>query len=551
MSTRHERFVVRAVFATLAALSFIRSDIVIGAYMDTWILPIDHHDGGGLITLPGAGYAGTDAYEHSGSAGDITRIYWALTGQSEFDHEPFPTTTELYRIDAWAPTAGPGNWQPIESQIRGAAGADSAGVDPLIPWVGAFGTNHQWIASQFSAAARGTWVTSGPGPHTPESNLSSAGANGTLMWLKSGSWLYAKWDFSFSIDRAWSALRVTQISTDSWIGSTGTFATDWGTGTNWASPASVPVGNESPIFGSSATIRQTCDLGGDNRQLGGMQFYANKAMLIQSSQIDPGTSLPYTLTLADLPNAVVSVAGNSHQISAPLVLGSDVEFSLAVASAVLTVSGEVSGPYAVTKDGAGTLIFGGDSSPGALAVNGGKLVVTGTGSVGGATDVSAGTLQVDGAWTASVMNVTASGALGGRGSGQLAGSGTITLTGDDLYYNSTATSTFSGKLASNSSAAGLKVDNGTLILSGTNMLTGGTNVAGGKLIVASDTAMVDGTSLTVGASASLLFNASMVGSPASSIKPVPEPGTLALLTAGALLVFAAWLPKRDYWAIHN
>jgi hypothetical protein len=32
------------------------------------------------------------------------------------------------------------------------------------------------------------------------------------MWLTSGSWLYAKWDFPFEIDRAWSAIRLTQIT---------------------------------------------------------------------------------------------------------------------------------------------------------------------------------------------------------------------------------------------------------------------------------------------------------------------------------------------------
>jgi hypothetical protein len=32
------------------------------------------------------------------------------------------------------------------------------------------------------------------------------------MWLTSGSWLYAKWDFPFPVDRSWSALRLTQVT---------------------------------------------------------------------------------------------------------------------------------------------------------------------------------------------------------------------------------------------------------------------------------------------------------------------------------------------------
>ena len=29
------------------------------------------------------------------------------------------------------------------------------------------------------------------------------------MWLKETSWLYAKWDFPWSIHRSWSAIEVT------------------------------------------------------------------------------------------------------------------------------------------------------------------------------------------------------------------------------------------------------------------------------------------------------------------------------------------------------
>lgn len=32
------------------------------------------------------------------------------------------------------------------------------------------------------------------------------------MWLKSGSYLFAKWDFGFQIYNTWSALRLTQVT---------------------------------------------------------------------------------------------------------------------------------------------------------------------------------------------------------------------------------------------------------------------------------------------------------------------------------------------------
>jgi hypothetical protein len=32
------------------------------------------------------------------------------------------------------------------------------------------------------------------------------------MWLKKGSWLYAKWDYGWDIDHTWSAIRLTQVT---------------------------------------------------------------------------------------------------------------------------------------------------------------------------------------------------------------------------------------------------------------------------------------------------------------------------------------------------
>jgi autotransporter-associated beta strand protein len=85
---------------------------------------------------------------------------------------------------------------------------------------------------------------------------------------------------------------------------------------------------------------------------------------------------------------------------------------------------------------------------------------------------------------------------------------------------------------------------GTLILSGTDTYTGGTNVTAGKLIVTTNTALPDGASLSVGAGGTLIFDPSAAGAPvASTISPVPEPGTLALL-AVALCGVAAYQRVR-------
>ena len=84
----------------------------------------------------------------------------------------------------------------------------------------------------------------------------------------------------------------------------------------------------------------------------------------------------------------------------------------------------------------------------------------------------------------------------------------------------------------------LETGNGLLVLSGTNTYTGGTTVNSGTLIVANPSALPDGSSLTVGTGASSIFG-SAAGAPVTSsvaTAAVPEPGTLALLIAGAALL---------------
>jgi hypothetical protein len=180
-----------------------------GALGETWTLPIDHRDGGGWTEYAGAGNGGTSAYGASGVDG-TRRVYWALSGLGDLGNNP-PSTAELYTIEFYDPSAGGDNWQPIESQFNG-AGGETFPIEPGIPWDGMFGTNHQYIGSEGSAQTAGQWKSTGPGPQAPDSDAQNAGAGGIYMWLKDGSWLYAKWDFPFPIDRSWSDIRVTQIT---------------------------------------------------------------------------------------------------------------------------------------------------------------------------------------------------------------------------------------------------------------------------------------------------------------------------------------------------
>jgi len=202
---------VRVVLLGLGVLAFVVSPAT-AAIGDWWIVPIHHRDGGGWIEYPGAGYNGTSAWGANTIDG-VRRVYWELSeGQpgSESSGAVVPSTVELYTIEFFDPTAGGNGWQPIESQIRGVNG-ENYPYDDMIPWVGAWGTNHQWIGSEGHDPG-GDWEPTGPGPHVPESADYNAGANGIYMWLTRGSWVYAKWDFSWAIDRSWSYLKFTQVT---------------------------------------------------------------------------------------------------------------------------------------------------------------------------------------------------------------------------------------------------------------------------------------------------------------------------------------------------
>jgi autotransporter-associated beta strand protein len=73
---------------------------------------------------------------------------------------------------------------------------------------------------------------------------------------------------------------------------------------------------------------------------------------------------------------------------------------------------------------------------------------------------------------------------------------------------------------------------GKLILAGTNTYSGGTAVSGSTLIVTSVNGLAGGSNLTVGNSGSFAPDGAVTS---SAVTPVPEPGTVLLLLASAIL----------------
>lgn len=96
-----------------------------------------------------------------------------------------------------------------------------------------------------------------------------------------------------------------------------------------------------------------------------------------------------------------------------------------------------------------------------------------------------------------------------------------------------ATLVISGNLSESSTGESLTLAGpGTLVLTGSNTYTGGTDVAAGTLEILSSSSLLDRSDLTVGSSTAFA-SANPI---AAAIASVPEPGTLAMLAAGAALM---------------
>ncbi len=146
--------------------------------------------------------------------------------------------------------------------------------------------------------------------------------------------------------------------------------------------------------------------------------------------------------------------------------------------------------------------------------NGGTLVQTaGQIEMGTSATLSAGSVEING--------------------GTLLADGPAAAITANLVYGSPASSTYQGTLAGAGNS--LLIDNpaALLVLSGTgNSFTGGAYVEAGMLEVTSAGGLPNGASLMVGAEAATYFAAVLPATAsAADAQAVPEPATLALLTA--------------------
>ncbi len=249
----------------------------------------------------------------------------------------------------------------------------------------------------------------------------------------------------------------------------------------------------------------------------------------------------------------VTLIGGSINISSSLAANSINTMVLTLEpSTPSSVSGELIGTIALVAAGSSTVTLSstaGNVYTGSTTVQSGVLQLGNSGSLGysgtavGGLAVNGGTLDLAG------NSVTAYSFSGVAGTVTSSATGAATLT----VSQSTATS-FGGAINDGAGKLSLVLNGlggnyGSLTLGGTDGYSGGTTVVGGELIATDNEALADGSSLFVG---SAFLNGSPFGTIVSAtglpgaaqptaIAPVPEPGTLTLLTTGALAAgWGAW-----------
>ena len=255
-----------------------------------------------------------------------------------------------------------------------------------------------------------------------------------------------------------------------------------------------------------------------------------------------------TLTLDDgatLTTPQVKVSGGAIAGPATSILAGSLLYTSPNSSTFSGVIGGVGNSVTMNNPAATLTLANTCAYTGLTNIQAGTLRFGANSVFSGDVTVSGGTLD-----TASFGTVAGTITLAG---GAIVGGGTL-QSADYEMQSGLVTATLADENSGISVGALTKTTAGTLILSGTDTYTGGTFVNEGTLIVTNPRAIADGTSLTVGAGGTFIFDPTVTGSAmdATSLRtvspmvaPVPEPGTLVLLSvAGIVAAAAAWRRKR-------
>ncbi|MFC2102135.1 autotransporter-associated beta strand repeat-containing protein, partial [Bacteroidota bacterium] len=339
-------------------------------------------------------------------------------------------------------------------------------------------------------------------------------------------------------------------------------------------------GSGTKTLGASTTMTGVLTVkGGVTLSLGSSTLGSPTSVVLENGPTASTISGSGALTLAgNVTVNNVGGAGIGASISCPVVLGTDVTFTVAVetnAAPDLTVSGIISGSHGITKLGFGTMVLSGANtytgptniSAGTLKLEASSTVST-SGPLGttatGTTVASGAVLDLNGfsltsaatepialngtgltaapagALTNTGGNASYSGAitLGSSSTIQATASGTLTCSGNvtgsfDLTLDGAtgSTGTISGIISTPTSVT--KAGDGTWIVSGANTYTGATTISAGTLKLGAAGVISDLSAVSVTGTLDLNGNNETIGSLAGAGTVTSSAsGTLTLTTGG-------------------
>ena len=265
-----------------------------------------------------------------------------------------------------------------------------------------------------------------------------------------------------------------QINTSpfTWTGGGGT---SWGTPGNWTL-GGVPTADSQIIFNSASTANLSTVLNSG---------YSTTNLIVTTPSGPVSIGGGNTLTLDGSSAIDLSGANQNLTITAPVALGAGQAWNVA-ANQTLSVNGGISGAFALTNNGPGTLVLGGNDANTSLTVKGGTVSFATDGN-------TTGNPYPLGAYPASPTAAAVT--LNGGGAGLLATSSATIYTnrGISLVSPGGALDASSGQtLTVNSAISGSGAlakgsNSGTVTLNAANAssFTGATTINGGTLAISS------------------------------------------------------------------
>ncbi len=191
--------------------------------------------------------------------------------------------------------------------------------------------------------------------------------------------------------------------------------------------------------------------------------------------------------------------------SGTVAMGSASTIGVAAGTDQLTLLGVVSGGFALTKIGAGTLISSGSNTyTGGTLINGGTLAVTANNALGttagGTTIASGATLDLRNVTYGTAETLTVNGGTIATSTGTSSFAGNVVLGANSTVNVAGSQLTLSG-VVSGANRGIDKQNAGTLVLAGANTYTGATNINGGTLRASATNRIADASAVTVASGA--------------------------------------------------